>query len=362
MSQKQTEIQDEFIEKGIKYFYDNQRGYANLTMRFGKCRYAIEVLRGIAPNIYPSILLAYPDNRIKDVWIEEFNKWGYPATFTTFTNFSSLHKYKDQRFDFFLIDEFHAASDMERDYCHQIMTNDPVTKTLALSGTVSKFTQRAWGLKEIAKYSTLDGIDDEILSNYQVTVHKAKLDTTVKTPNSKGKLLTEKQKYDNYSYVIKKWQAEGKDTMHLALQRNRLSIASLGKMNCLKSLLPTLNNKRIVIFAGLTDVADRTGIPTYHNKSKNTDNFAKFQSGEINQLCLAQVGKMGVSFSKLDSVIILNATANAEDTAQIAMRCIKLDYQDKVADIHIICLDEEAELNKIQKSLSMLDKTKIKYV
>lgn len=361
MKKDQNQIQQEIVTKALEFYKTDNKGYIDGAMRLGKIKITIDLFKSLCTPV-STILICYPDNKIKQSWIDEFKKWGYGSLSILFTNFSSLSKFKDARPDLFVIDEFHSASDLERDYCHQIMTNYVNTKTLALSGTISKWTKGVWGLKEIAKYTTLQGIEDQILANYQVTVHFVDLDTKVKTPNSKGKLLSEKQKYDNYTFVINKFKKEGKDTMHLALSRNRLSTSSLGKLNYTKNLLLTLNDKRIVIFAGLTDTADKIGVPTYHNKSKDDSNFQKFQSMEINHLALAQMGRMGVSFNKLDSVMLLNATNNAEDTSQICNRAIKLDYNGKVADIHIIALNEEVERAKIKRSLSMLDKNRIKYI
>lgn len=356
-------IQQEIVEKALEFYKTENKGYIDGAMRLGKIKITIDLMKSFEKDLKDDVLvlIAYPDNKIKSSWENEFEKWKYNNPWITYVNFSSLHKVNDLVPDFFIIDEFHSCSDKERDYCHQIMTNDKNTKTLGLSGTISKWTKGIWGLKEIAKYTTLDGINDGILADYQITVHFVDLDTKVKTPNSKGKLLSEKQKYDNYTFVIDKFKKEGKDTMHLALSRNRLSTSSLGKLNYTKNLLLTLNDKRIAIFAGLTDTADKMGVPTYHNKSKDDSNFQKFQNEEINHLALAQMGRMGVSFNKLDSVILLNATSNAEDTSQICNRAIKLDYNGKVADIHLIALNEEVEREKIKRSLSMLDKNRIKY-
>jgi hypothetical protein len=74
------------------------------------------------------------------------------------------------------------------------------------------------------------------------------------------------------------------------------------------------------------------------------------------------MGKVGVTYPKLDCVILLNFTYNAEESSQILNRAIKLDYADKVADLHVIALKEPAEIKKIKESLSMLDQKKIKYV
>lgn len=357
---KQDEIQEGIVQKALEFYKDNRFGYIDGAMRLGKIFITLKIL-GNSITI-PRILIAYPDNRIRESWEEECKKWGYENLCPEYTNFSSLHKYKDSSWDFLIVDEFHSCSMLERDYCHQIMTNSKDTKVLGLSGTVSNDTKRLWGLKEIAKYTTNEGIAAGILADYRVTVHFVDLDTTIKTPNKKGKLVSEKKRYDNYTFVINKFKKEGKETMHLLLSRNRLSTSSIGKMNYLKQLLLKMQDKRVLIFAGLTDVADRIGIPTYHNKSVDDGAFQQFQRGEINHLGLAAMGKMGVSYNKLHSVILLNATHNAEETAQMANRAIKLDYIDKVADIHIIALNEQAEKDKIRKSLSMLDKSKITYL
>jgi hypothetical protein len=133
-------------------------------------------------------------------------------------------------------------------------------------------------------------------------------------------------------------------------------------MNHVKKLLRKLSDKRVLVFTGLAKVADELGIPSYHSKSKDESAYAGFQSGEHNHLALAAMGKVGVTYKDLDSVILLNFTYNAEETSQILNRAIKLDYCSKVADLHIICLNEPAEIKKIKESLSMLDQTKIKFV
>ena len=74
------------------------------------------------------------------------------------------------------------------------------------------------------------------------------------------------------------------------------------------------------------------------------------------------MGKVGVTYPDLDCVILLNFTYNKEESSQILNRAIKLDYHGKVADLHVICLNEPPELKKVEESLSMLDKSKIKYV
>lgn len=355
---KQDELQKEMVKKSIEFYKAKNRGYLDLAMRFGKTKTVIGILNKLCKK--GEVLIAYPDNKLRETWIDECILWGYDNPNITHVNFSSLKKHTDVNYDFFVIDEFHSASENERELCFDIMDN--CKYTIGLSGTVSDVTKLDWGMEEIAQYSTLQGIEDGILADYTITVHMVALDDIIKAKDKKGKLKTEKQRYDAYTWVIEKLKDENKSFMHLALARNRLSLSSLGKTNYLRRLLKKLKDKRVVVFTGLAKVADDIGIPSYHSKSPNDDAFTGFQRGEHNHLALAAMGKVGVTYKDLDSVILLNFTYNAEETSQILNRAIKLDYKNKVADLHVICLNEKAELKKIKESLSMLDGTKIKYV
>jgi hypothetical protein len=357
---KQNELQKEFVEKGVQFFKLHNSGYYNLAMRFGKCKTTIDLLGELF--VYDcTILIAYPDNKLKQTWESECALWGYSNPNITYVNFSSLKKYLEHEFDMFVIDEFHSCSENERDYAHTIMYN--CTYTLGLSGTISLETDGYWDMEQIASYTTEQGIEDGILADYQITVHLIDLDTSVKVADKKGKLKTEKQKYDGYSWVIENLKRQNSPYMHLALARNRLSQSSISKTNHLKKLLKQLEDKRVIVFTGLAKVADEIGIPSYHSKSKNGDSSYKdFQDGVHNHLALAAMGKMGVTYNSLDSVILLNFTYNAEESSQILNRAIKLDYNGKIADLHILCLNEKPELKKIKESLSMLDESKINYL
>lgn len=359
MRSKQNDIQEGFINKGVKHFKDKNIGYYDLAMRAGKCRVTIELLKRLF-DYDCTILICFPDNKLLTTWQEELVKWNYNNPNITFTNFSSLKKYTNFEFDVLIIDEFHSTSDKEFGYSQEIIKN--CSKTICLSGTVSEETNNLWNIPCIAKYSTLEGIEEGILADYTITIHLVDLDTKRTTKNKKGQLKTEKQMYDAYTYVINKMKDDGKPTMHLALARNRLSQNSIAKLEKIRKLLKQLHDKRVIVFTGLSKAADEIGISSYHSKSKSQSGFDDFQSKKVNHLALAAMGKIGVTYNDLDSVILSNFTYNAEESSQILNRAIKLDYHGKVADLHVLCINEKPELKKIKESLSMLDQDKIKYV
>jgi len=355
---KQDEIQEEIIEKVLKFYSDNEKGYLDLAMRIGKTRITIESLKRMGKKSN-QILILYPDNQLVQTWQDELVKWDFNPPNIRFSNFSSLKKCNDQDWDVIICDEFHGLSPNEENLLKQLTGS----MWLFLSGTISQETKDKWpDFIGIDEFSTTRGIKEGILADYTISVHLVDLDTKIATPNKVGTLKTEKQKYDAFSWVIKKMQREGGSTMHLALARNRLSLSSIGKLNYVKNMLSKMKDKRVLVFTGLADVADSLGIPSYHSKSPNNLNFLAFQSKQINHMALAAMGKVGVTYPDLDAVILLNFTYNKEESSQILNRAIKLDYHGKVADLHVICLNEDPETKKVNESLSMLDQSKIKYV
>lgn len=357
----QDEIQANHLTILLKHYKENKRALAHLSMRYGKTKLSYDLFKKLLP-FHATILITYKDNTLKDVWEKEAVKWGYSNPNITYVNFSSLWKYENTVFDMVVCDEVHMLSDGQLDVLQRIITNDKDVFFLGLSGTISKETQQKIGVPIVVEYSVSEAIEDEIIADYSITVHLVDLDTKIKTPNKKGKLLSEKQRYDNYGYVIQQMKYQGRNSMHLALSRNRLSLSSIGKIEYLHKLLKSLKDKRYIIFTGLSSVADSIGIPSFHSKSENDENLQRFQRKEINHLALVEKGKVGLSYKDLDGVILLNFTYNMENSAQGVSRASLLDYTGKCSQIHIIALNEEPEIKKLKESLSMLDNKKIKYL
>ena len=57
-------------------------GILNLCPRFGKIYTSINILEDLKPE---SILIAYPDNKIKDSWQSDFEDRGYDDSHVTYT-------------------------------------------------------------------------------------------------------------------------------------------------------------------------------------------------------------------------------------------------------------------------------------
>lgn len=356
--QIQKQAKDAFIEAGMC-------GILQVAQRVGKIKISLDIIVELLENgklpKTPRILIAYPDNRIKDSWEADLVKWGHKWDgWLVFVNYASLFKYEEERFDMIIYDEVHATSEAQRETMRlQVDTTDIV---LGLSGTISADTEdelRDLGLKILYKYTVEEAIDDEIIAPYKLYIHVVDLDRVHKEPNKKGKLVTEKQRYDNYTYVIEQMKVDGRDFKFLALHRNRVLQSSRAKQLKTIQLLKKHDGKKTLVFTGLKKVSEALGIPYYHSTSEDDGVFDSFKCGAISSLAVVNIGRAGVTFADLECIIINSFTGNEETTEQIIARALNRDRENKIAEIHIITSSEEAELKKLNKTLSSFKKENI---
>ena len=353
---RQVEFAKAWIDGG-------EYGILYLCPRFGKIRTSINVLKHYAKN-YP-ILIAYPDNKIKQSWLDDFEALGYDNENVTFTTHLSLKKYVDKQFGIIIIDEIHLLSEAQIEVCKEMFTHDK--KVLGLTGTLATSTRTNLedhlALYVNAEYPLEKAIEEGIIVDYQITVVTTPLDNITKQ-NYGGKMKTEKQQFDSYAWVINKMQSEYRDTMFLRLARMRLVQSSLAKKNLTKKIIQKHADERMLIFCGVTKVADDLGIPSYHSKSSEKKMFEDFAEGKGNHMAVVKIGNTGVTYKPLNRVVINYFDSNSENLAQKIQRCTAMEYNnpEKNAQIYIISSNEQVELKWLQKSLEFCDRSKIKFI
>ena len=353
--QRQAEFADAFIRHG-------KFGILNLCPRFGKIRTSINIFNKLKPK---SILIAYPDKKIEQGWKDDFEELGFDDSIVTYTTHLSLKKYKDESFDIVVIDEIHLLSEAQIEASKDLIDNNDVV--LGLTGTLSKWTEnvmnRDLNLYVVAEYPIEKAIEEGVIVDYEITVIRVPLDDkTIQTYKTKKR--TEKKQFGALTFMIDKFQREGRDTMFLRLGRMRIVQNSLAKLNKTKELLNKFQDERILVFCGVTKIADALGIPSYHNKSSEKELFQKFAEGEGNHLAVVKLGNTGVTYKPLNKVIINYFDSNGENLAQKINRCMAMEYNNpsKKADIYIISSNEPVEQKWLDKALEFFDKSKIKYL
>jgi superfamily II DNA or RNA helicase len=351
--------QKEFAEQWLV----NKWGILNLCPRFGKIRTTINILKKLKPV---DVLIAYPDNKIKESWKDDFKHAKYKDDHVTYTTHLSLHKYQDVSYDIVVIDEIHLLSEAQIEACKTLLENND--KVLGLTGTLSRQTEMTL-LEELelpvnAIYTIEQAIDEGVIVDYEITVVKVALDNLT-INDYKGKKRTEKKQFDSYGWVIDQLERSGGNTMFLRLARMRIIQNSLAKLNVTKKILGAHKDERILVFCGTTKIADSLGIASHHSKSKDDETFTEFAEGEgLNHMAVVKIGNTGVTYKPLNRVIINYFDSNGENLAQKINRCMAMEYDtpDKKAHIYIISSDEDVELKWLRKALEFFDKSKIKYV
>lgn len=353
--QRQREFADVWLKE--------KWGILNLCPRFGKIYTTINILEKMNSNI--SVIIAYPDVKIKNSWEEDFTSRGYNNSNITYTTHLSLHKHADQKYDMLIIDEIHLLSDAQLDACKDMMRNTKAV--LGLTGTLSTWTEseieQRLQLPVLAHYPIHQAIEEGVIVDYQITVLKVPLDNKV-IQEIKGKARTEKKHYDATSWVIEKLDKEGKNTMMLRLKRMRIIQNSIAKLALTRQLLQKYSNERILVFCGTTEMADSLGIHSHHSKSGDKEIFRRFAEGEGNHMAVVKIGNTGVTYKPLNKVVLNYFDSNAENLAQKVNRCMAMEYNnpDKKADIYIISTDEPVEEKWLNKALEFFDKEKIRFV
>lgn len=343
------------------WFNSIQKSMINSCPRFGKIWTAINIMK---KGNFNNILCSIPRNSIINSWEEDFKKWGFQPNIT-YTTHISAKKLKDWKGDLFIIDEPHEASLAQLKELSKIVNNN---KTLLLDGTITKKTEnklfQTLGTNICYKYTINQGVQEGILSDYQINIHTVSLDDKIKYISSKKGLISEKERFKNLIWVRNKLEEENKSYSFIDLKIISILQNSKSKEEYTKKLLNNYENQRILVFCGTTNVADNLGISSYHSKTKENQIFLDFCNGIGNHLATIKMMQSGITILPINRGIINYTSGNPEDTAQKICRFLGIEYDnlDKKSVIDIIISDTEFEKERIKTALMFFDDDKIKYI
>lgn len=330
-----------------------RKNILNLCPRFGKIRTAIHILRkGYTADA--NVLIAIPEKEIKKSWIVDFYELGYENPNVVFTTHHSIKKHVFDKFDLVIIDEIHLLSENQMLACKSLFKINK--HVLGLTGTLSIDTRIALlsnlDMEVYCEYSITEGIEDGIISDYEIRVLFTPLD-----PH-------EKSKFDKLTDTIKKIMRYRNDPKMFLLSRMRVIQHSVAKIKLTRKLIKESKKERTLTFCGLIDVAESLGVPCAHSKAEEKDLLSKFSVGEGNHLAVVKLGNTGITYKPLSKVIINYFSSNPEDMVQKIMRCMSYEYdnEEKKAIIYVVCSDEQVEKKWLVSALAMFDSKKVKFI
>lgn len=363
MENIREERQVQFAEIWLK----SQYGTLYLCPRFGKIKTSIECLKRMSST---NILIIYPIETIKKSWEDDFIKWGYSPDKVTYCSTASLWKLaeKPEVYDLVIMDEVQMFSPANLQEMQTLVRAGNRT-VLGLSGTISSSTQEelkaVLNLPILAQYPIEVGIKERVITDYEITVVLTTLDNTdkyIQPAKTKKYFITEKARYDWLTDKIVAIQENLGNLGLLPIQRMHVLKKSRAKLRVTKQLIEKFKGERLLIFCGVTEIADSLGVPTYHSKNKNKELKDKFCGGEGDCLATVDMFEAGVTVKPINKAILNSFDSNPENLAQRVSRLTGFEYDNpnKVASMYIVCTDT-VELKWLRKAFEFFDPLKIKY-
>ncbi len=365
-TQRQREFAGAFINRASgRLFNQDMGGILYLCPRFGKCRVGVFILESMPADA--KILICYPNVEIEKAWKEEFDKMEYDYSNVTFTTHLSMKKHSKEKWDLVIIDEIHLLSEA------QLLVAADFKVILGLTGTMSTWTERTLGkrlgLNVLATYDLETAIKEGVITDYNIEVVSCSLDDR-ELQTYKNRKSTEKKEMKRLTTMLRRIEEAAEisgrfaNTKFIKLARMRIVQNSLAKMKMTRKILAENKDQRILVFCGVTAIADQIGCPVYHSKAGEKEVFRKFAEGEGNHLAVVKIGNTGVTYKPLNRVVVNYFDSNAENLAQKILRCMAMEYNtpDKKALITIICSDEPVERGWLKKALDFFEPSKIKYL
>jgi superfamily II DNA or RNA helicase len=364
MSNKREQIQGEALELALAH----QRCGLGISMGVGKTLIGLRYLEHLMQqNQYRlRVLVVAPKLSIFQSWKDDAEKFSIDPRVTEkidYTTYLSLNKLQPGDYDVVVLDECHSLL-----YSHGGFLGHYQGRILGLTGTPPRYLTSEKGhmvqtyCPILFKYITDDAVEDSILNDYRIIVHKLTLSESMSLPvkvKDKQFYTSEKKSYDYWTKRIMT-AASKKEEQISSVMRMRVMMDFRTKEVYAKYLLSEIEEKCLV-FCNTQEQADRICPYSIHSSNPDADvNLQKFKDGEIEEAsCVLQLNE-GINIPHLRAGIILHAYGNERKSSQRIGRLLRLNPTE-TATVHILCYSGTVDERWIKEALKDLDETKIKY-
>lgn len=356
---------DQIQKDALTIALNNKRCGLGISMGVGKTLIGLNYIDHLQGKNMGKlrVLVVAPKLSIFDSWRNDADKFNINIENIEFTTYLSLNKYDPQAFDVVVLDECHSLLDS-----HLNFLGHYTGRILGLTGTPPRYVDSTKGRMVsqfcpiVFKYITDDAVEDDILNDYRIIVHKMSLSNA----NTLHVKLKDKEWYTsetkNYNYWSQRvYDANGAKQRQIAsIMRMRALMDFKTKENYAKTLLNDIDEK-CILFCNTQDQADRVCIHSVHSKNPDADeNLQNFKEGTIEKLsCVLQLNE-GVNIPELRAGIIMHAYGNERKSNQRIGRLLRLNPTE-TATVHILCYKDTIDEKWVEEALRDLDQSKIKY-
>ena len=361
MMNKRDQIQAEALALAVKH----KRCGLGISMGVGKTLIGLQYIDYYQKANMDKlrVLVVAPKLSIFDSWRSDAQQFQISLDNIDFTTYLSLNKHNPHEYDLLILDECHSLL-----YSHHSFLAMYNGRTLGLTGTPPRYQQSEKGemvqkhCPILYKYITDEAVDDDILNDYRIVVHKMSLsqDNTLVLKMKNGTFNTsEKKSYEYWSKRISEAQSKKQEQI-ASVMRMRAMMDFRTKESYTKTLVSAIEDKCIV-FCNTQDQADRLCKHSYHaNNPDSEQNLMMFKEGDIEELsCVMQLNE-GVNIPNLRSGVIMHAYGNERKSNQRIGRLLRLNPTE-TSIVHILCYKDTVDERWVTEALKDLDPKKIKH-
>jgi superfamily II DNA or RNA helicase len=356
---------DQIQKDALTIALNNKRCGLGISMGVGKTLIGLNYIAYLQGKNMEKlrVLVVAPKLSIFDSWRNDADKFKIDLENVEFTTYLSLNKYDPQSFDIVVLDECHSLLDSHLNFLGMFSG-----RILGLTGTPPRYADSAKGrmVNQFCPikftYITDNAVEDDILNDYRIIVHKMKLSSanTLQVKLKDTEFYTSETK--NYNYWSERvYQANSpKQRQITSIMRMRALMDFKTKEIYAKNLLHDIDDKCIV-FCNTQDQADRICKNSVHSKNPDAEeNLQSFKEGTIEKLsCVLQLNE-GVNIPELRAGIIMHAYGNERKSNQRIGRLLRLNPTE-TAIVHILCYKDTIDETWVTEALKDLDSNKIKY-
>lgn len=358
---KREQVQQDALDIAFK----NKRCGLGISMGVGKTLIGLKYLDYYQGKNMGKlrVLVVAPKLSIFDSWKSDAEKFNIDISNVEFTTYLSLHKKNPSDYDLLILDECHSLL-----YPHQTFLKMFVGRILGLTGTPPRHIRSEKGemVSEFCpilfKYITDDAVDDDILNDYRIIVHRMPLSygNTLRIKLKEKDFYT--SEFKNYNYWTQRIMdsTSKKQEQIASIMRMKALMGFRTKENYAKRLLEDIEEKCIV-FCNTQEQADFMCGYSYHSTNpESEDNLQMFKDGKIEKLsCVLQLNE-GVNIPELRAGVIMHAYGNERKSSQRIGRLLRLN-PDETAVVHILCYKNTVDDRWVSEALKDFDQSKIKY-
>lgn len=360
------ETREKIQQEALSAVLSRRKAGLHVSMGVGKTYIGLQYINQVGGKV----LVVAPKLTIFESWKNDAEKFnlGHLLQNITFSSYISLLKHDPTKYDIVILDEAHNTKSSHDEFLAEFKG-----RILGLTGTPPRY---AYGEKGQMmeqyypiqySYTVTEAVDEAILNDYRIYVHKIPLDSANNIPvNTKGKTFyTSETK--NYSWLQS--QIQNATSEKQVFMKRIFLLNAIKQFNTKLKFVEFISNRvpgdeKCLLFANTTHQADKICQYSHHSKNGkdiNTQNLNKFATGEITRLSAVEQLSEGVTIPRLKHIVIMHSYGNEKKASQKIGRALRLN-KDEIAYVHVLCFKDTVDESWVAKSLEDFDISKVKWI